>query len=60
MRTAEDEEKDVGPDTKSTDKEEELPENTELITDFTEGMTLANCKVPSLKNCRLNQISIGK
>ncbi|XP_043249040.1 zinc finger protein on ecdysone puffs isoform X2 [Colletes gigas] len=61
VRTVEDEEKDVGPDTKN-EKEEEavVGEQQEYITDITENLGEKKFKVPSYKYCRQNQISIGK
>lgn len=60
MRTAEDEEKDSGPDPKASDKDEEMPADTEYVTDITEDMNLTNYKVPTYKHCRQNQISVGE
>ncbi|XP_076675727.1 protein on ecdysone puffs isoform X3 [Andrena cerasifolii] len=59
IRTAEDEEKDVGPDTKN-EKEEEVAGEQEYITDITENLSEKKFKIPSYKYCRQNQISIGK
>ncbi|XP_031826369.1 protein on ecdysone puffs isoform X2 [Nomia melanderi] len=59
IRTAEDEEKDVGAENK-TEKEEEAVEEQEYITDISENMTEKKFKIPSYKYCRQNQISIGK
>lgn len=59
IRTAEDEEKDVGPENKS-EKEEEAVEEQEYLTDISENMAEKKFKIPSYKYCRQNQISIGK
>ncbi|XP_043497260.1 zinc finger protein on ecdysone puffs [Polistes fuscatus] len=58
VRTAEDEEKDVGPDQKS-EKEEESGE-FEFITDISENLKDKKFKIPSYRYCRQNQVSIGK
>lgn len=58
VRTAEDEEKDIGPDPKN-EKEEESGDH-EYITDITENLKDRKLKIPSYKYCRQNQISIGK
>ncbi|XP_076286290.1 protein on ecdysone puffs isoform X1 [Lasioglossum baleicum] len=59
VRTAEDEEKDVGTEIK-TEKEEEPVGEQEYITDITENLAEKKFKIPSYKYCRQNQISIGK
>lgn len=59
MRTAEDEEKDVGPDIKN-EKEEDAEGEQEYITDITENLSEKKFKIPSYKYCRQNQVSIGK
>ncbi|XP_003702395.1 protein on ecdysone puffs [Megachile rotundata] len=59
VRTAEDEEKDVGPDNKN-EKEEDTAGEQEYITDIVENLSEKKFKIPSYKYCRQNQISIGK
>ncbi|XP_008556677.1 zinc finger protein on ecdysone puffs [Microplitis demolitor] len=59
VRTAEDEDKDSGSDPKSNENDDELPENTEYITDIKEDVDLTKYKVPSYKYCRQNQLKIG-
>ncbi|XP_068982374.1 zinc finger protein on ecdysone puffs isoform X1 [Bombus flavifrons] len=59
VRTAEDEEKDVGSDNKN-EKEEDTVEEQEYITDIVENLSEKKFKIPSYKYCRQNQVSIGK
>lgn len=59
IRTAEDEEKDIGPDNKN-EKEEDITGEQEYITDIVENLAEKKLKIPSYKYCRQNQISIGK
>ncbi|XP_076764468.1 protein on ecdysone puffs isoform X2 [Xylocopa sonorina] len=59
VRTAEDEEKDVGPDNKN-EKEEDTSGEQEYITDIVENLSEKKFKIPSYKYCRQNQVSIGK
>ncbi|KAL2743403.1 zinc finger protein on ecdysone puffs-like [Vespula maculifrons] len=58
VRTADDEEKDIGPDQKS-EKEDE-PGEHEFITDISENLKDKKFKIPSYRYCRQNQLSIGK
>ncbi|XP_015598226.1 zinc finger protein on ecdysone puffs isoform X2 [Cephus cinctus] len=61
VRTAEDEEKDIGVEPKTEKDEEPQPaENTVFLTDITDDITDTKYKVPSFKHCRQNQIAIGK
>ena len=59
VRTAEDEEKDVGSDNKN-EKEEDAIEEQEYVTDIAENLSEKKFKIPSYKYCRQNQVSIGK
>ena len=59
VRTAEDEEKDVGSDNKN-EKEDDTAEEQEYITDIIENLGEKKFKIPSYKYCRQNQVSLGK
>ncbi|XP_034938871.1 zinc finger protein on ecdysone puffs [Chelonus insularis] len=59
IRSAEDEEKDSGPDSKTNEKEDELPENTEYLTDIIEDMNMTKYKIPSFRYCRQNHLGLG-
>lgn len=60
VRTAEDEEKDVGSDNKNEKEEDTTIEEQEYITDIVENLNEKKFKIPSYKYCRQNQVSIGK
>ncbi|XP_074115328.1 protein on ecdysone puffs isoform X2 [Cotesia typhae] len=59
VRTGDDEDKDSGSDPKANDNDDELPENTEYITDIKEDVDLTKYKIPSYKHCRQNQLEMG-
>ncbi|KOX69368.1 hypothetical protein WN51_05531 [Melipona quadrifasciata] len=60
VRTAEDEEKDVGSDNKNEKEEDTTAGEQEYITDIIENLGEKKFKIPSYKYCRQNQVSLGK
>ncbi|XP_015520511.1 zinc finger protein on ecdysone puffs [Neodiprion pinetum] len=60
VSTVEDEEKEVLKAEAKNDKEEELPESTPLIVDFADVTSDPQYKIPTFKQCRNKQITIGK
>uniref|UniRef100_A0A0C9RFR3 CIZ1 protein n=1 Tax=Fopius arisanus TaxID=64838 RepID=A0A0C9RFR3_9HYME len=59
VRTAEDEENDSGTPSKPTDKDEDLTDETDYITDIQENMDLTVLKIPTFKYCRNKQLPLG-
>ncbi|XP_020708477.2 zinc finger protein on ecdysone puffs isoform X2 [Athalia rosae] len=59
VSTVEDEEDILNIEVK-VDKEEQLPESTEFLTDFVDNPADPRYKIPPFKQCRTNQIAVGK